>query len=218
LEHHLVILAAAIHREAPLTHLLDRERLPLGQADLERALLLGQLGDATLADDLAAVEDDAAVADQFHLAQKVRVEEDRRAPAAQLVEDLADLAAADRIDAVGRLVEEDHVGVVYQRLGDAHALFHALGIGLDLVVHAALEADHVEDLADALLLQTGGHLQQAAVEVEQAGGGVILGEAVVLGQIADAPADGDGTDRLVEQGGGALGRLEDAQEDLDQGG
>src|SRR5262249_19105358 len=155
-----------------------------------------------LADDLAAVEDDAAVADQLHLAQQVRVEEDRRAATLQLGQHLADLAAADRIDAVGRLVEEDHVGGVHQRLGYAHALLHALGVGADLVVHAALEADHVQHLVDALLLGGGGHLEEAAVEVEEGGGGVVLGEAVVFGQVADAGADVGGADRLVEQGGG----------------
>ena len=131
---------------------------------------------------------------------------------------VADLAAADRIDAVGRLVEEDHVRLVQQRLGDAEPLFHALGVGADLVVHPALEADQLEDLGDALAADAGRHVEQGAVEVEQAGAGVVVGEAVVLGQVADAAADGRRAGRLVEEQGLALGLADDAEKDLDERG
>ena len=102
---------------------------------------------------------------------------------------LADLAPADRIDAVGRLVEEDHLGVVHQGLGDAEPLLHALGIGADLGVHPPLDADHFQHLGDALAPIRPGHLQKRAVEFEQAGAGVVVGKAVVLGQVADATAN-----------------------------
>ncbi len=48
------------------------------------------------------------------------------------------------------------------------------------------------------------HAEQRAVEIEQAGAGVVVGEAVVLGQIADAPAHAGGAGRLAEQRGVAV--------------
>ena len=73
----------------------------------------------------------------------------------------ADFAAADRIDAVGRLVEEDDFRVVEDGLGDAEALLHALGIGADFVVHPALEADHLQHLGDAFAARSARHVQSA---------------------------------------------------------
>ena len=129
----------------------------------------------------------------------------------------ADLAAADRIDAVGRLVEEDHLRPVQEGLRDAEALLHALGIGADLRVHSPFDADNLQNLGDASPAFRGGNAEQRAVELEQAGAGVIVGKAMVFRQITDAAADAGRADRLAEQSSGAVGRFRDAEEDLDEG-
>ena len=51
--------------------------------------------------------------------------------AAQPQDQVADLLAADRIEAAHRLVEDDHLRVVHQRLRDADALQHALRVGAE---------------------------------------------------------------------------------------
>ena len=165
---------------------------------------------------LALRQNRHAVANLLDLAEQVRVQKDRFALRLEGLHDVADLAPAHRIDAVGRLVEEDHVRLVHQRLGDAEPLFHALGVGADFVVHPPLEADHLQDFGDALAADAAGHVEQGAVEVEEAGGGVVVGEAVVLRQVADAPTRRGGAGRLVEQQGAALRLLGDAQKDLDE--
>ena len=60
------------------------------------------------------------------------------------------------------------------------------------------------------------HAEQGAVEVEQAGAGVVVGKAVVLGQIADAAAHADGAGRLAEQLALPSVGLGDAEQDLDE--
>jgi len=98
------------------------------------------------------------------------------------------------------------------------ALLHALGVGADLVVLAADQADDFQHLRDALAAAGGGHVEEGAVEVEQAGAGVVVGEAVVFGQVTDAAADRGGAGRLVEHEGGAVGRPDDAEQHLDERG
>ena len=47
---------------------------------------------------------------------------------------------------------------------------------------------------------------------------MVIGKAMVLGEIADAAADGGGAGRFAEQCGAALGQARDAEEDLDERG
>ena len=56
----------------------------------------------------------------------MRAEEDRPALVAQLEHQRADVAPAERIEARHRLVEEEHLGIVQQRLRQPDALQHAL--------------------------------------------------------------------------------------------
>src|SRR5205807_5296374 len=129
------VFFAAVDLEAALGQLVHRHLLPFRQADHEPAALAGQLGDAALADDLAALQNSHAVANLLDFTEQVGVQKDGRAAFFEPQQNPADLAAADGIDAVGRLVEENHLRVVDHRLGDADALLHALGVGADFVVH-----------------------------------------------------------------------------------
>ena len=55
----------------------------------------------------------------------MRRQDDRHAALAQAVDQLPHVAAQRHVDARGRLVEEQQVGLVRQRLGDQHAALHA---------------------------------------------------------------------------------------------
>ena len=57
----------------------------------------------------------------------MRGEEDRDAAPAQVVDQLVDVPGGDRIQAGGRLVEEQHLGVAEQRPGQGDPLAQALG-------------------------------------------------------------------------------------------
>ena len=104
------------------------------QLDFKMFAAGGQFGQRPLANHFAGREDGDAVADAFDFAEHVAVQEDRFALVAQPAEHFADLAAADRIEAVGRLVEHQQVGIVHQRLGQPDALPHSLRVGADLGV------------------------------------------------------------------------------------
>ena len=67
---------------------------------------------------------------------------------AELAEELAQLDAGPRIEAGGRLVEEQHLRVVDERVGEAQALLHAAGQALDVRVALVAEVDEVEEVAD----------------------------------------------------------------------
>ena len=71
--------------------------------------------------DPAAGDDDHPAADRLDLGHDVRREQDR-VPVAQLADQVADLADLDRVEPGGRLVEDQDVGVVDQRLGQADPL------------------------------------------------------------------------------------------------
>ena len=73
----------------------------------------------------ALVDDDDALAGLRDLGQDVRAEDDR-VVAGEAPDQLARLDDLLRVEAGGRLVEDQHVGVVNQRLGEADALPVAL--------------------------------------------------------------------------------------------
>ena len=64
-----------------------------------------------------------------------------------------DLGHAERVDRGRRLVEDEDVGVLHERVGDAEALEHAARIGLDAVVGPVGQPDLLEDLVDGGLDQ-----------------------------------------------------------------
>ena len=69
---------------------------------------------------------------------------------AEIADQLEHLVAALRVHAVGRLVEEQQVGIVDERLRQLDALLHAGRVGLDVAVARLAEADVVQHLVRAL--------------------------------------------------------------------
>ena len=59
----------------------------------------------------------------------------------------ANLRAGQRIEAVGRLVEDEQLRVVQHRLGQAQPLEHALGIGPHGILGPLGQADLFQQLA-----------------------------------------------------------------------
>ena len=94
---------------------------------------------------LAAVHDDHALTDRLDLGKDVRRQDHRArlafARARQIADQRADLADLDRVEADGRLVEDQHRRIVHDRLGESDALAIALRERAD---HAAT---HVRETA-----------------------------------------------------------------------
>ena len=142
---------------------------------------------------------------------------DRLALFAELADQVLDLGRADRVEARGRLVEQDQLGVVDQRLGQADPALHALGVLAELAVLGGAQADHVDQPVDPLGPLGRRDLEQPAVEVERLLGVQELVEVRLLGQVADPLVLGDVGRRLVEDQRVALGREEQAEQELDRG-
>src|SRR5262245_37539087 len=76
---------------------------------------------------LAVLDKSDAVAGHFDLAKQVRVQQDGGPAIALGFNNVANQAAADRIEARSWLVEEDQVGFIQEGLCETDALQHALG-------------------------------------------------------------------------------------------
>src|SRR5205807_2104346 len=123
----------------------------------------------------------------------------RFALALQFLKDATNLAPANWINTVRRLVQENDFRVMYQRLRDPKALFHALGIRPYFVVLAALETHEVQHISNSAEKYFAWHTEQGAVEFEQARGSVIFWKAMVFGQVADVAAHRCSTGGLAKK-------------------
>src|SRR6266567_8419290 len=76
-------------------------------------------------------------------------EEDGLALLAQAAQQIAHLDNTERVETVGRLVEDQEVGIGKQRHGHPQALLHPQGVLPNLVLRAIAQSDDFEHLADA---------------------------------------------------------------------
>ena len=98
---------------------------------------------------LPVADHDQLVGDRLDLAQQVRGEQHGAAAVGEVAQQPAHPGDALRVEAVGRLVEDQHARVAEQRVRDAEPLAHAERVGADaLARRRAREADAVEQLVD----------------------------------------------------------------------
>ena len=95
-----------------------------------------------------AVHDDHAPGPLLQLGQRVRGQEHGGAASAELLDGLVEGLAQRRVEAGGRLVEEEHPGLAEERLGQAEPLAHALRVGADAPVGRVGEPDPFEQRRD----------------------------------------------------------------------
>ena len=199
------------HVEEPAQVALDAQLVDAAGRSL-------QLVDRPLRRDLPLVHDDDVVAGELDVGQEVRREDQADAlVVAEVAHELEHLVAPLRVHAVGRLVEEQQIGIVDERLRQLDALLHAGRVGLDVAVARLAEADVVEDLVRALhrvdRRQPG---ELAAVGDKRHG--VHAGDVrVALRHVADARADRQRRLRHVhvEHGHPPLVRLDEAEQRLE---
>ena len=145
------------------------------------------------------------------------VQEDRPALCRFFLQQVADLPPSDRIDAVRRLVEQEDVGLVHQRGGQAEPLRHPFGELLDPHVGPVGEAHALEEPRDPGTEVRSIDARHPPEDRQRLARRQVPGETVPLREIADpAPAlrvaDANPEERcLVGRG------MRQAQEDLDRG-
>ena len=124
---------------------------PVAQAHLGRQQARGeQLGQRAHAADAAGEDHGHAVAGHLHVGQDVGRVEHGAALALELEHEVADLLAADGIEAGHGLVEHHQLGIAHQGLRDADALEHALRELAQRPAARVVEADARDELGRAL--------------------------------------------------------------------
>ncbi|MCF0087411.1 hypothetical protein B0E37_02474 [Streptomyces sp. MH192] len=179
--------------------------LALGGADPGEVGGVGgdEVPHAHVGEELPAADDDEVVGGERHLAHQVGGDEDRTALRREGLHQVPHPEDAFGVEAVDRLVEEQHLGVAEERGGDAEALAHAEREALGAAPGHVLQADDAEHLVDAAL-RDAGELREAEEVVAGAapavhGLGVQQGADVPGG--AGEPAVGVAADGDVARGG-----------------
>ena len=108
----------------------------------------GERGQVVLQHQVAAVEHPDPRAQLLDLGQQMAGQEDRRPAAVQVQQQVAHLGDALRVEAVGRLVEDEQLRTAQQRTGQAEPLLHAERVGLDRPAADAGQPHLLEHLVD----------------------------------------------------------------------
>ena len=119
-------------------------------------------------------------------------DQDRDSVLDQLVQDGPEIAARDRIDAVGRLVQEQDFRPVQQGTHEAQLLLHAAGKLAGLAIAERLHAGHAQQFRQQAAALGDGDAEQVGVELHVFVDGQIDIEAEALGHVADGVLDGLG--------------------------
>ena len=133
-------------------------------------------------DDAAVADDDEVVGDDLDLVQQVRGQQHGGATVGVAAQQVSHPPDAGRVEAVRGLVEDEHLGVAEESVGEPEALPHPQGVvpqpspGLVLA-----EADEVEHLLDA----AGGQPHGASGDAQH----LPAGAAGVLGGGVEEDAD-----------------------------
>ena len=148
-------------------------------------------------DDPAGVHDDDVAAGQLDLGEQVAGDDDGAAGRGIRLQDRAHRRDLGRVETVGRLVEEEHLGPAEHGLGDAEALLHAVAVGADRAVEGAAERRDGEGLVDPGLV--GGASGRGPVGLEVLAAGEVGEEAGALDEGSDPAEDlRAGVDRSAE--------------------
>ena len=176
-----------------------------------------EIGEEAFADEFAFVDDADAVADFLDLFEEVGGEDDGDALGAEGEDEVADFAGAAGVDAGGGFVEDEEAGAVDDGLGEADALEHAFGVAGEGAIGGVFEVDEVEEFGAAVAEGGAADAAEFAVEGEGFAAGEVAVEVGVFGEEADVFAAVDAGGVAAEDGAGALGGAEEAEEDLHGG-
>ena len=165
----------------------------VGQLDLEdlAADVVLELVARSLGDHAAVVDHGDLVRELIGLLEVLRRQQDRRAFAAQVADDLPDLVATPRIETGGRLVEEEHARPGEQARREVESPAHPARVGLRRAIGGVGELEALEQLRCAIARLRAGEPEQAPEHLQVLAAGeqlVDCGELTGQGeQLAHAP-------------------------------
>ena len=219
--------AAFLGREAHREHVLEghqalRQAAAVARGDLDPPRVAveqrAHLAHVALGEEAPAVQQHDPRGDRLDLVQHVARDQDVHALLAELAEQLGQLGAPDRIEARQRLVGDQELGIVRDRLRQAHALAHALRVRAGRPLAALDEPDAVEGARRAHFGLARAEAREAQEEGDHLGRGHVVVERVLLRAEADAPqvvAVGEG--RLAQDPDRAARGPQLARDELEEG-
>ena len=162
-------------------------------------MLGNQFARAALGDLAAVVQHQQALAQALGLVHEVRGQQDRLALAQQALQALPHQVARLRIEAGGRLVKQQQIGVVHQRTRQRQAALHAARQLGRLGARLVAERGEVQQLRHPL-----GHLRAAQAEVaaehvQVLGAAEVRVERIELRYHAEACLDGQAIARHLQR-------------------
>jgi hypothetical protein len=156
----------------------------------------------------------------LRLIEVSRGDQNRDAVFHQLIQDGPEIAPRDRIDAVGRLIQEQDFRAVQQRAHQAELLLHAAGKFAGLAAAEGLHAGHAQQVRQDPPALGGRDAEQVGIERHVFVDGEIDVEAEALGHVADGVFDGLGIlgHVMARDPGLALARIEQTAQHPQRGG
>ena len=145
----------------------------------------GELAARALGDDPSLVDDPDAIAEALRLLHVVRGVEDGHALPAELLDARQDRVPALRVDADGRLVQDEQLRLVEQADADVQPPLHAARELVGPLAGPLVEADDLEHLADPPLQRVAAHPVQLAEEAQVLGRGQLRVDRELLRDVPD---------------------------------
>ena len=189
-----------------------------GQAEQGMSMRLLQRLRRIEREQLAAIDDADAVA-VLHLLDVMGGDHDGDAALGAEAPQIApDALARLGVEADGRLVEQQDLGIMDQRAGDLEPALHARGQRAHRLRRPVGELDEVQHLLDAVAPQLARHAEDEAMQLEVLAHRQAVVEARLLEDDAEPPAGGERLSRDIgtaDQRDAAVGR-QDGAEDVHQ--
>ena len=144
-------------------------------------------------------------------------EEDRLATASECENDILHLAATDRIQSCRRLVEDDQIRIVDQRLGQADSTLHPFRKLAHRPCVGLAQADHLEQLSGSFAAFLFLKLEELSEKIECLLGIQKSVEVGLFGQVTDLRLGSHMTRRMAENLDMPLGGVEEPEQHLNGG-
>ncbi len=144
-----------------------------------------QIAQRAFADEDPVGQNAHAIANLLDLPEQMRRKEHRYAASLEIENEIADFPRAGRIDSGGRFVQDDELRLLDERLREADALQHSLGVTAQPAIPRTRQANQIEQFFDATPQARAAQSAKFPIEAERLAAGEIFVEVRTLRQETD---------------------------------
>jgi len=172
--------------------ILERRRGFFGEAadpELEDVAIAEEFVGRAYPLDLSTNEEREPVTVLDEVGGDVGGEDDGGATRSRGLEEIGEDRKPGSVEARGGLIEEDHLGLIQEGLGEPEAPVHSPGVGPNGCFAGAVQAHADQHLLDAVPPARGGHAREGGEQVKDAPGGELGREGGSVREEGEAAAD-----------------------------